>query len=138
MITYWPKTFAILMKMNIEKEYTLHRYHLNRTRPLHGYRHTKYKTCLTIMVLICIRQHLSNIWSSIHETLSNTEADLKSSAYKKNHLFFTFHLELRDILRIYSRKPSLFSLATLLYSKIRGIFKALHSHYTLDHEVTGT
>ena len=37
------------------------------------------------MMLICIQQQLSNIWSSIHETVSNTEAELKKSvAYKKN------------------------------------------------------
>ena len=28
-------------------------------------------------MLICIKQHLSNIWSSIHEKLSNTEIELK-------------------------------------------------------------
>ena len=31
---------------------------------------------LSMMVLICIKQHLSNIWSPIHEKLSNTEAGL--------------------------------------------------------------
>ena len=37
------------------------------------------------MMIICIKQHLSNIWNSIHAKLSNTEADLKKSvAYKKN------------------------------------------------------
>ena len=30
-----------------------------------------------MMMLICIKQHLSNIWSSIHEKLSNTEIELK-------------------------------------------------------------
>ena len=35
-------------------------------------------------MLICIKQHLSNIWSSIQEKLRNTEAELKKSdAYKK-------------------------------------------------------
>ena len=36
------------------------------------------------MKLIRIKQHLSNIWSSIHEKVSNTEADLKRVAYKKH------------------------------------------------------
>ena len=31
------------------------------------------------MMVICIKQHLSNIWSLIHEKLSNTEADLKKA-----------------------------------------------------------
>ena len=35
-------------------------------------------------MLICIKQNLSNIWSSILEKLSNTEAELKEIvAYKK-------------------------------------------------------
>ena len=35
-------------------------------------------------MLICIKQHLSNIWSSIHEKLRTTEAELKKSvAYEK-------------------------------------------------------
>ena len=37
------------------------------------------------MMVIDIKQHLSNIWSSIQEKLSNTEAELKKSvAYKKS------------------------------------------------------
>ena len=62
-----------------------HRYVLNRPRPKHGHRYTKYKMCLIIMMVIDIKQHLSNIWSSIQEKLSNTEAELKKSvAYKKS------------------------------------------------------
>ena len=38
-----------------------HRYDINRPRPKHGYKYTKYKMCLSIMVAICIKQHLSNI-----------------------------------------------------------------------------
>ena len=58
---------------------------LNRPRPKHGHRYTKYKMCLIIMMVIDIKQHLSNIWSSIQEKLSNTEAELKKSvAYKKS------------------------------------------------------
>ena len=30
-------------------------------------------------VFVCIKQHLSNLWSSIYEKLSNTEAELKKS-----------------------------------------------------------
>ena len=36
-------------------------------------------------MFICIKQQLSNIWDSVHEKLSNTEAELKKSVvYKKN------------------------------------------------------
>ena len=41
------------------------------------------------MVLICIKQHLINIRSSIYEKLSNTEAELKKSVvYKKTWPLF--------------------------------------------------
>ena len=40
-----------------------------------------------MMLFLCIKQNLSNIWNSIQENLSNTEAELKKSiAYKKNHV----------------------------------------------------
>ena len=62
-----------------------HRYVINRPRAKHGHRYTKYKMCLIIMMVIDIKQHLRNIWSSIQEKLSNTEAELKKSvAYKKS------------------------------------------------------
>ena len=32
----------------------------------HGHKYTKHKLCLSIMMGICIKQHLSNISSSIH------------------------------------------------------------------------
>ena len=30
-------------------------------------------------MLICIKEHLTNVWSSIHETLSNTDTELKKA-----------------------------------------------------------
>ena len=44
-----------------------HRYDINRARSMHRHKYTKYKIRLSIMMVICIKQHLSNIWSSIHE-----------------------------------------------------------------------
>ena len=44
-----------------------HRYDINRPRTKNGHKYTKYKMCLGIMVVICIKQHLSNIWSSIYK-----------------------------------------------------------------------
>ena len=36
---------------------------INRTMPRHGHKYTKYKMCLSIMMVIimCNKQHLSNI-----------------------------------------------------------------------------
>ena len=44
-----------------------HRYDIDRSRPRHGYKYTKYEMFLSKMMVICIKQHLSNIWSSIQE-----------------------------------------------------------------------
>ena len=41
--------------------------------------YSKYKKGLIMMMVICIKQHLRNIWSSIHEKLSKTEAELKKA-----------------------------------------------------------
>ena len=50
-------------------ENRLQRYDINRPRPIHGPKYTKYKLCLSIMMVICIKQHLRNIWSSIRENV---------------------------------------------------------------------
>ena len=62
-----------------------HRYDINRPK---SRRDTNIENIVSVsgsmMMLICIKQHLSNIWSSIHKKLSNTETELKKSvAYKK-------------------------------------------------------
>ena len=68
-----------------------HRSDINRTRARHGYKYTKYKMCLSMRMVMCNKQHLSNIWSWIHERkkkkINNTEAGLKKSVYKKKHVF---------------------------------------------------
>ena len=38
-----------------------HRYDANRPRSRHEHKYNKYKKCLSILMLICIKQHLSNI-----------------------------------------------------------------------------
>ena len=67
----------ITMKMRMKMKSRSHIYDTNRPRPRHGHKYSKYKKCLSMMMLICIMQNLSNIWSSIYEKLSNTEAGLK-------------------------------------------------------------
>ena len=69
----WLKTMKMRMKN------TSHRYDIARLRPRHGQKYTIYKMCLNIMMAISIKQHVSNIWSSIYEKLSNSEAELKKS-----------------------------------------------------------
>ena len=54
--------WLIVMKMRLTMK---NRYNINKTRSRHGQKCTKYKIC-TMMVLQN-KQHLSNIWSWIHE-----------------------------------------------------------------------
>ena len=42
-----------------EKENLLHKYDIKRPRPKHGHKYTKCKMCLNVMMVICIKQHLS-------------------------------------------------------------------------------
>ena len=55
------------MKMKMKMKNRSDRYDINRPRSRHGHKYTKYKKCLNIMVVECIKQHLSNISSSIRE-----------------------------------------------------------------------
>ena len=50
-----------------ENERKITRQDIYRPRSKHGQKYTKYKMCLSITKVICIKQHLSNIWGSLHE-----------------------------------------------------------------------
>ena len=70
------------MKMKMKNR--SQRNNINRSRSWHGYKYSKYKKCLSTMMLLCIKQHINNILSSIHEKV---EAELKKSvAYKIRHV----------------------------------------------------
>ena len=64
-----------------------HRYDINRPRSRHRRKYSKYKKCSSTMMLICIKQHLSNIGSSVHEKVkqdwgwTEKELCLKKSVY---------------------------------------------------------
>ena len=57
----------------------------NRPKPSHVHKYTICKIYLSIMMFICIKQHLINIWSSIHEKVMQHWgwAERKSIAYKQ-------------------------------------------------------
>ena len=46
-----------------ENEKKSHKYDINRPRSKHGHKYSKYEKCLNMMMLSCIKQHLSNTWS---------------------------------------------------------------------------
>ena len=50
----------MIMKMELKKKNGSHRYDVNRPTSRDGHKYSKYKKCR-------IKQHLSDIWSSIHE-----------------------------------------------------------------------
>ena len=61
----------------------------SRTRP--GQRYTKYKMLLSIMIVICIKKHPSNIWSSVHENVKQHWGWIKKRvAYKKACTFSVY------------------------------------------------
>ena len=55
------------IKIRLKMENRLQWYDINSPRPRHGHKYVKYKLRLSIMMFICIKQHLSNIRSWIRE-----------------------------------------------------------------------
>ena len=52
----------IIMKIKMKmKKRIRHKYYINRPRSRHGHKYNKYKKFLNMMMLACIKQHLSNI-----------------------------------------------------------------------------
>ena len=49
------------IKMGLIMKSRSQRYDMNRPRPRHAHKCTKYKMYLTIMMVTCNKQHLSNI-----------------------------------------------------------------------------
>ena len=49
------------MEMKLKIKNRSQRYDINRPRSRHGHKYTEYKMCLHIMMVICIKQHASNI-----------------------------------------------------------------------------
>ena len=49
----------IIIKMKMKTTNRSHRYSINRPRSRHGHKYSKYKKCLSMMMLIRIKQHLS-------------------------------------------------------------------------------
>ena len=71
-------SFSVLMRLYDLKIYKnrlkmknwSYRYNVNRPRPRHGHKYTKYKMYLSLIVVKCIKQHLRNILSSVHEKVT--------------------------------------------------------------------
>ena len=46
------------MKVKLKMKNRLHKHEIGRPRSIHGHKYTQYKMCLSIMVVISIKQHL--------------------------------------------------------------------------------
>ena len=68
--------------MRLKMKNRSHRNDIIRPRPRHGHKYTKYKMCLSLRMVICTKQHLCNILSSIHEIVKRRRVE-KSVDYKK-------------------------------------------------------
>ena len=77
----------IIMKMKVKIKNKSHRYDIDRPRYRHGHKYSKYRKCLIMAMLICIKQHLSNIWSSIHENVKKHWGWVEK---KRSHISMTF------------------------------------------------
>ena len=77
------------MKMKTKVKNKLHRYGIIRTRPRHSYKYTKYKTCLSMIMVMCNKQHLSSE-AEFTKTLSGTEAELKKALLIKERVLLFY------------------------------------------------
>ena len=75
--------FHFWWKENLLNHQKVWKYYKYDCRSWHAHKYSKRKKCLSIMMLICTKQRLSNIWISIKK-LSNTEAVLKKTVAYKN------------------------------------------------------
>ena len=81
-------TRLIIMKMMLKMKNRWHRFDIYRSRSRNNHKYSKRKTSLTVMMLPCIKQHLSNIQSSIQKKIEQHWGLIeKSVACKK-----TFHI----------------------------------------------
>ena len=74
-----------MVKENLVKHQKVSKYYENDCMSRHGYKYIKYKKCVSEILPLCIKQHLSKVWSSIHEEVKQHWGWVeKSVAYKKS------------------------------------------------------
>ena len=85
--------------MWLEMKNWSYKYDINIPKLRHGDKYTKYKMCFSIMIVLCIKQYLSNIRSSIQEKVKQhwdwvekTVAYKRSVRTRKNSLTASYEL----------------------------------------------
>ena len=66
LFVYFNKIIWLII-MKVKKKNRSHRYDINRHMSTHGLTYSKYKKCLSMIMLICIKQHPTNNWGSTYE-----------------------------------------------------------------------
>ena len=75
----------IIMKMKTKMKLDSCKWGINRPRCRHEHKCSKYMKRLSMMKLICIKEHLSNIWSSVYKNVKqHWDWVEKKVAYKKS------------------------------------------------------
>ena len=93
-ITNTQTSFHLWRKENLANYQTVSKFYNHHCRPRHERKYTKCKMCFSIMMAMCIKQHLSNIWSTIlgkvkqHWGLSSKKTlPLKKIVYSKASIY---------------------------------------------------
>ena len=75
-----------IMKIRVKMNNRSHRYYMTITRLRHGCNYTKYKKCLSIMMVICNKQHLSHNWNQQWGWVEKSVTYIKKSCIFENSL----------------------------------------------------
>ena len=118
--------WLIMMKMRMKVINRSHRYDTNRTRPIHGFEYNKYKMCLSMMMVMCNKQHLSNIWNWIHKKIKQHWGGVeKKLLFIKKTVYFSLHDDY---------PPCLYTAQTILINWNEKRFSKSNI-LTMDHEL---
>ena len=80
-----------LIIMKVKKKSRSHKYHINRRTSRHWLTYTnKHKKCLSMMMLICIKQHPTNTWGSVYEKFQ------EHWGYVEKNVFLIKHKRVRQ------------------------------------------
>ena len=86
-VCFYQNIRLVIMKMEMEMKNRSHRYDINRHRSSHECKYSKYKKCLSVIMMIMwhtLRNSKATFEAQFIKKLSNTDAELKKSvAYKK-------------------------------------------------------
>ena len=99
-----------ILKTNMKKR--LHRYNINRPKSRYGHKYSKYQKCHGMMMLF--KQHLSNIWGSVHEKVKQHWSWVEEKRVHESHI----------------QKPERLSLMYIeLYMRLSHIFDKISSSF---------